>query len=258
MNDMAQTQMHVSSGTRARSQTPTGTAVSPRKSGRSPWFTVTLTAWLLFLSVIVWATVMQLHHERQFRLAKGTETPGSSLAESVLAERVEGMAARLQTETTRLREATETELASVQQSLEEKTSAVTEQLTGQAVEMGKELATLRGEIKALEARLDNERQTVITSSRVEPTQPQPVRQPLPSIKPPFQVIGVEQRGVERFLTVMRQGSQTVADIQLLRVGTRFGAWLLEAIEEDQAIFRIEDAIVRVPIPRFPILSGSGR
>jgi hypothetical protein len=69
------------------------------------------------------------------------------------------------------------------------------------------------------------------------------------------VIGVEQRGSERFLTVTRQGSQSVADIQLLRVGTRFGAWLLEAIEEGHAVFRVEDAIVRLPIPRLPILSG---
>jgi len=227
-------------------------AAAPKRRGRSPWFTVTLTVWLLFLTVIVAGGVLE-YRRVQHTWGDEAQTP-EPLGMSVLTERVEEMAARLQTETSGLRESIQSDLVSVRQALEEKMAGVSEELTGRITESAGALSALKDQVNALEARFSNERQTVITPNPL-PAQPQPAVRPLPSIKPPFQVIGVEQRGFERFLTVMRAGSQSVADIQLLRVGTRFGQWFLEGIEEEHAVFRVEDAIVRLPIPRLPVAGG---
>ncbi|MCL2591586.1 MAG: apolipoprotein A1/A4/E family protein [Betaproteobacteria bacterium] len=241
--NMAPTQMNIPN------KRPDATA--PKRRSRSPWFTVTLTVWLLFLTVIVAGSVIDYRRARQAwgDVAQNPEPLGMS----VLTERVEEMATRLQTETSSLRESMQSGLDSVRQALEDRAVAVSE-LTGQITESAGALNALKDRVNALEARLANERQTVITPNP-QPAQPQPAVRPLPSIKPPFQVIGIEQRGFERFLTVMRQGSQSVADIQLLRVGTRFGQWFLEGIEEEHAVFRVEDAIVRLPIPRLPVVGG---
>jgi len=216
---------------------------------------VTLTVWLLFLSVIVAAGVIEYRQTRQAlrEQAESLEPQEASLGMSVLSERVEGIARQLQTESSGLRESMQSGLDTARHALEEGLTSVSEKLTAQADEAAVETATLKEQFKALEARLA-ERPTVI-SMQPETTRPQPAARPLPSIKAPFQVIGVEQRGFERFLTVMRSGSQSVADIQLLRVGTRFGSWLLEGIEEGHAVFRVEDAIVRLPIPRLPVSEG---
>ncbi|MCL1861890.1 MAG: hypothetical protein FWG52_10255 [Proteobacteria bacterium] len=224
----------------------------PKRRGRSPWFTVTLTVWLLFLTVIVAGSVIDYRRARQ-AWGDAAQNP-EPLGMSVLTERVEEMATRLQTETASLRESMQSGLDSIRLALEEKMAGVSENLTGQITESAGSLSALKDQVSVLEARLSNERQTVITPNP-QPAQPQPAVRPLPSIKPPFQVIGVEQRGFERFLTVMGQGSQSVADIQLLRVGTRFGQWFLEGIEEEHAVFRVEDAIVRLPIPRLPVAAG---
>ena len=48
---------------------------------------------------------------------------------------------------------------------------------------------------------------------------------------------------------MRAGGQSVADIELLRLGARTGQWVLEAIEDEYALFRVGDGIARLPISR---------
>jgi uncharacterized coiled-coil protein SlyX len=257
MTDMAPTQMHVPSSAKPRSQAPAGGQPNGRKKPRNPWLTATLIIWLLFLSIVAAGAVLQYKRDWQAwqESAKGSSAQETGLAQSVLAERIESMDERLNAETSSLRESAQADLGILRKILEEKTAAVTEQMSGQAAEMAEEIATIREQVKALETRLATERQTV-AASNPDTGEPPPAKRPLPSIKPPFQVIGVEQRGFERFLAVMRQGSQSVADIQLMRVGTRFGAWLLEAIEEGHAVFRVEDAVVRLPIPRLPVLSGT--
>jgi hypothetical protein len=56
-------------------------------------------------------------------------------------------------------------------------------------------------------------------------------------EPPFNVVGVELRGGERFLSVAAPGV-VGADVRLLREGDAVGAWHLLAIEAHAAVFRV--------------------
>jgi hypothetical protein len=49
-------------------------------------------------------------------------------------------------------------------------------------------------------------------------------------EPPFNVVGVELRGGERFLSVTAPKASSVLDVWLLREGDAVGAWHLLAIE----------------------------
>lgn len=235
--NMAPTQMNMHPSQKQRPE-------APKRKSRSPWFAVTLTAWLLFLSIVVAGGVVE--YRRQ------APEPGDKQRIDELAGRVDEMAVRQQNETASLRESVQFEMAAVRQPLEEQAAAISG-LANQAAESAEAFAALKDQVNALEAKAA-QRQTVISSTS-ETTRPQPAPRPMPSIKPPFQVIGVEQRGIEQFLTVMRAGGQSVEDIQLLRVGTRFGLWFLEGIEAEHAVFRVEDATVRLPIPRLPVVPG---
>jgi hypothetical protein len=227
--------------------------MTARKKARSGWLTLTIIVWLLFLSLLVVSALVQLENI-DWKALRGQPTDGQTAAQvqNALTQDIENLALRLTSETQGLREATQAELAAIKDALKENSAAVSEQLTGQAVETAGEITALKDQVKTLEARFA-ERQTVIASELG--TRPQPVTRPPPSTKPPFQVIGVEQRGGERFLTVMRMEGQSVADIELLCVGTRTGQWFLEAIEEDFAVFRLGDGIVRLTIPRLPVSKG---
>ena len=94
------------------------------------------------------------------------------------------------------------------------------------------LLALQARVEQLEARL---------------ARPAPVRSPSPPrvaapvnpqpVEPPFQVIGAELRGGERFLSILPSGGVAVAQLRLLGVGETEAGWSLEAIEGETAVFR---------------------
>jgi hypothetical protein len=54
--------------------------------------------------------------------------------------------------------------------------------------------------------------------------------------PPIIALGVEWRGGERFLAVMRRDGRRLSEARLIRVGENEGDWRLDAIEPDAAVF----------------------
>lgn len=50
------------------------------------------------------------------------------------------------------------------------------------------------------------------------------------------LIGLELRGPERFLAVAPAGSQTLNEVRLLRSGDHFGAWTLQRLDRQAAVF----------------------
>jgi len=54
--------------------------------------------------------------------------------------------------------------------------------------------------------------------------------------PPIIALGIEWRGGERFLAVMRRDGRTLSEARLIRVGESEGDWRLDAIEADAAVF----------------------
>ena len=80
--------------------------------------------------------------------------------------------------------------------------------------------------------------------------PQSAPKPLPRkpIPPPFQIIGVELRGGERFLAVTPRNAKTLEQTQLLRVGETRQGWILETLEASSAVFRVDRTVRRLPLP----------
>jgi len=67
-------------------------------------------------------------------------------------------------------------------------------------------------------------------------------------EPPFDIVGVELRGGERFLSVAAPRAPSVLDVWLLREGDAVGAWHLLAIEAHAAVFRVDGQTQRIALP----------
>ncbi|WP_178120048.1 methyl-accepting chemotaxis protein [Pseudomonas sp. MN1F] len=77
-----------------------------------------------------------------------------------------------------------------------------------------------------------------TSSKPKP-KPAPVKAPpIPQDPPPFQMVGLEYRGGERFLSVAPTGSTRLSQIYLIRPGEVVSGsnWRLRAVDERTATF----------------------
>lgn len=78
------------------------------------------------------------------------------------------------------------------------------------------------------------------SSKPKP-KPAPVKAPpIPQDPPPFQMVGLEYRGGERFLSVAPTGSTRLSQIYLIRPGEMVSGstWRLKAVDERTATFDV--------------------
>lgn len=108
-----------------------------------------------------------------------------------------------------------------------------------------DLQDLQRRIEQLEARPT----TVQSLSPKVTTRP---RKPTPqkTLEPPFQVTGIEQRGDERFLSLLPTGSTALSQTRLLRPGETEAGWQLNAIESDTAVFQNGTHVRRLAIPHY--------
>ncbi|WP_025806359.1 hypothetical protein [Pseudomonas chlororaphis] len=201
-----------------------------------PWFRLVASAWLLALSaglIVVMLDVLRL------------DTPPEP---SPQASQVDALAARLGQ--------AEQQLAAIKRQappltlearteLETRLTQVETALRGHADDQA--LQALQGRIEKLEAR-PAPTKVVIPPSRPKPASTKPAKEPLKVLLPPFQVMGVELRGGERFLTVAPLGAATVGQMRLLRAGEAEGIWTLENIGVKQATFRVEGKVQQLVVP----------
>lgn len=133
-------------------------------------------------------------------------------------------------------------------------------LTRQFDELKKNVADLQGagsddEILALKAQIESieegikaleKRVTAINvqrlsqSSRTAPSAAKKSQKPAKPVvlTPPFQVIGIEVRGGERFLSIAPQGASRLNQVSLIRPGDTQQAWRLESIGAATAQFQV--------------------
>ena len=115
--------------------------------------------------------------------------------------------------------------------------ALDERLT--QVEQAQAADAHAGDLQALQARMgDLEARMKRTAAPAKPKVPEP----------PFNVVGVELRGGERFLSVTAPKASSVLDVWLLREGDAVGAWHLLAIEARAAVFRVDGQTQRLALP----------
>lgn len=131
--------------------------------------------------------------------------------------------------------------ATVRQGMEDRLTEVeqVQETCAQSVD----LQVFRSRLEQIEARLKKARQPVLTKPAHK--NPEGAPQQKPSIQaPPFKTIGIELRGGERFLAIAARGAASLEQVHLLRVGEAEGAWLLEGIEAQAAVFRTDGQIRR--------------
>ncbi|WYX49658.1 hypothetical protein WJ977_21250 [Achromobacter xylosoxidans] len=113
-------------------------------------------------------------------------------------------------------------------------------------------AARREEVEALRRSL-TETQAELEALRRAPTPPRPAaspakrpaRIPLPA---PVQILGIESRGGERFLSLAPTGDATLGRARLLRLGESDGNWRLDAIEGHRAVFQVHGQTRHLAIP----------
>ncbi|WP_251961820.1 methyl-accepting chemotaxis protein [Pseudomonas sp. Marseille-Q5299] len=110
-----------------------------------------------------------------------------------------------------------------------------------------DLLILRADFESLDGRLQkftrSQAQAVSPMPKAPPSKPRPRPSPVkptpaPPEPPPFQMIGLEYRGGERFLSVAPTGSTRLSQIYLIRPGevVSGSSWRLKAVDERTATF----------------------
>ncbi|WP_252090638.1 methyl-accepting chemotaxis protein [Pseudomonas sp. MWU13-3659] len=110
-----------------------------------------------------------------------------------------------------------------------------------------DLLVLKADLETLGGKLQKmsrpQVQVAAPASKLSPPKPKPKQisakaPPLPQEPPPFQMVGLEYRGGERFLSVAPTGSTRLSQIYLIRPGevVSGSTWRLKAVDERTATF----------------------
>lgn len=204
---------------------------------------VAIATWLLLIS----ATVL-IDHVALSNLAEQAETraPGAQVA--VLEGRLDDLAEHV--ELVRRQPA-----AVAQGRYDTEHQAVAQRLADIELALGKRLVAsdlrpLQDRLAKLEAR---RAQRPVSQAAPRPPAPETPR-PKPA-GPSFQLLGVELRADERFLTIRPHDANTLSQVHLLRVGEEDDGWRLESIEDGHATFHQAGEHLRIA---FPARQGGSR
>lgn len=193
-------------------------------------------AWLLLVSA---AAVID--HVALLRLAEQMQTRAATSQVEILQQRLAELTKQVEQQPQP--EALPTErYESERQVLEQRLSTLEHALNNLAT--ADSLLPLQVRVEQLEAR-------PMTSRQPAPAVARP-RAPAPSkpqeIDPPFQVIGVELRANERFLSIQPSASGSLSQVRLLLPGEAEAGWRLERIEGDAAVFQHGHDTRRIALP----------
>ena len=114
-----------------------------------------------------------------------------------------------------------------------------------------ELSALQTRIKDVERQLQALKSKPPSAAASRPRKPRKAaRAPHPAPpSPPFEVLGIESRGGERFLTTAPLNNRSLTEVRLLHSGERIGSWQLKTLGATTAIFTVRDRPDQIiPLP----------
>lgn len=203
---------------------------------RTTLLRVATATWLLLISAVV-----LIDHVALSDLAEQAETraPGAQVAvlEGHLADLAE------QVELVRRHPA-----AVAQARYDTEHQAVTQRLADIDLALGERLVA--GDLRPLQDRLAHletrQAQRPISQAAPRPPATETTR-PKPA-GPSFQLLGVELRADERFLSIRPHGASALSQVRLLRVGEEEDGWRLETIKDGSATFHRAGERLRIAVP----------
>ncbi|WP_321897063.1 hypothetical protein [Burkholderia cepacia] len=214
---------------------------APESGRRSRGLTIAAGIWLLLVGLIAIVNSVglsrltgQVRHDARQTQIKALTQQVADVARQVDAGKRQPAPAS-QTELAALRQAVETRLARLEHAQAE-------------VAPVSDLHALEGRVGAIETR--QQALGAIPSQTVHrPQIRRPVKPKAPA--PPFQVLGVELRGGQQFVSVALPGTSSLANVRLLREGDSAGGWQLQSIEAHAAVFLVNGQSQRVTLPTLP-------
>ncbi|MER2554891.1 MAG: hypothetical protein ABTQ28_16670 [Thauera sp.] len=211
--------------------------------GRTTLLRVATATWLLLISAVV-----LIDHVALSDLAEQAETQAPGAQVAVLEGRLADLAEQVQL--IRRQPA-----AVAQARYDTEHQAVTQRLADVELALGERLVA--GDLRPLQDRLAHleARQAQRPISQAAPRPPAPeTPRPKPA-GPSFQILGVELRADERFLSIRPHGASALSQVRLLRVGEEEDGWRLETIEDGSATFHRAGERLRIA---FPARQGGSR
>ena len=205
------------------------------EQARWPWIAVG--AWLLLVSALAIVNSVGLS-----RLTEQNRASAQDAHVQALATRVGDLEQQAEAVKRQPKPVTQADLDTARQAaLDERLTQIEE--AHATNDHASEIQALQARVGAIENRLKKSAATVAAAPRHAAEPPK-----LTVPEPPFNVVGLELRGGERFLSITVPGATSIRDVRLLREGDTLGAWHLQALEAHVAVFRIEGQTLRIALP----------
>lgn len=209
--------------------------MSPDGAGRPRWLKIAAGVWLVLVSAIAVVDSVGLS-----RLIEQSRSSAQDAQVQALITRVSDLEHQAEAAKRQPKPVAQGDFDAARQALEERLAHVEQ---AQATDAhGDDIKALLARVGILEARLRKAAPSAAASRKTaEAAKPK-----VP--EPPFNVVGLELRGGERFVSIASRGAVTLTDLRLLREGESIGAWQLQAIDAHAAVFRVDDQTVRIALP----------
>jgi len=206
------------------------------REGLARWPWIAAGVWLLLVSALAIVNSVGLS-----RLTEQGRASAQDVHVQALAMRVGDLEQQAEAVKRAPKPITHADFDTMRQALDERLARVEQAQT--VDDHAREARLLQARVGAIEDRLKKSVSTTAAAPRrtAEPPKPKVT-------EPPFNVVGLELRGGERFLSVMAPGAASVRDVRLLREGDTLGAWHLQSIEAHAVVFRIDGQTLRIAIP----------
>ena len=209
--------------------------MSPDGAGRPRWLKIAVGVWLVLVSVIAIVDSVGLS-----RLIAQSRSSAQDAQVQALATRVSDLEHQAEAAKRQPKPVVQGDFDAARQALEERLAHVEQ---AQATDtQGDDIKALQARVAVLETRL-----TKGEPSAAAPHKTAKAAKPK-VLEPPFNVVGLELRGGERFVSIASRGAAVLTDLRLLREGESIGAWQLQAIDAHAVVFRMDDQTVRVALP----------
>lgn len=201
-------------------------------AGRARWLNIAAAVWLLLVSILAVVNSVGLS-----RLTEQSQASAQDAHVQALNTRVAELEQQAAASKNQPKPVTQPDFEAARKTLDERLAQVEQAQAGDA--HAGDLQALQARVGDIEARM--KRTAAAPRRTAELAKPK-----LP--EPPFNVVGVELRGGERFLSVTAPKASSVLDVWLLREGDAVGAWHLLAIEARAAVFRVDGQAQRIALP----------
>ncbi len=209
--------------------------MSPDGAGRPRWLKIAAGVWLVLVSAIAIVDSVGLS-----RLIEQSRSSAQDAQVQALATRISDLEHQAEAAKRQPKPVVQGDFDAARQALEERLAHVEQAQAADA--HGDDIKALQARVGVLEARLKSRALSATTSRKTAETAKPKVPEP------PFNVVGLELRGGERFVSIASRGATALIDLRLLREGESIGAWQLQAIDAHAAVFRVDNQTVRLALP----------